>query len=246
MKKKMLTPIAAIAVATLTMVGCASSNDGMNDTTAMDGTTISETETMGGRTDTDTDADTELETTTDVTTDEVTTDVDVDADISTDLTYADMFEDIDTEQYDIMGLARSNPNLSTFVSLAEKAGMEAAINNAGSDFTVFIPTNEAFEELPKEEYDRLTNPANQTELIKLLQAHILPENVSTNQFQNNQVIQTTDGENIDVTVTTAGGVNSMVTIGGATVVKPDVKVSNGTVHIIDGVITPTAATDGLR
>jgi uncharacterized surface protein with fasciclin (FAS1) repeats len=237
MKKKMLTPIAAIAVATFTMVGCASSNDGMNDTTAMDGTTMSETETMAGSTDTD------IETTTDVTTDEVTTDVNTG--MSTDMTYANMFEDVNTEQYDIMSLARSNSNLSTFVSLAEMAGMEAAIKNAGSNFTVFIPTNEAFESLPKEDYDRLTNPANQAELIKVLQAHILPNNVSANQFQNNQRIETTDGKTIDVAVSSAGGTTGVLTIGGATVVKPDVKVSNGIVHIVDGVIMPTDK-NGMR
>lgn len=278
MKKRMLTPIAAIAVATLTMVGCASSNDGMNDTTAMDGTTMSETETMGGRTDAETGTGTGTGTGTETGTGTGTetgtgtgtgtgtetgtgtgvgtgtgtgvgTETGTDASMSTDMTYADMFDDIDnTEQYDIMGLARTNPNLSTFVSLAEMAGMEDALNNAGSDFTIFIPTNEAFEALPKEEYDRLVDPANKTELIKVLQAHVLPDNIATSQFQNNQRIQTTDGKNIDIAVTGTGGAgaNNMVTIGGANVVKADVRASNGTVHIIDGVIRPTENTDGLR
>lgn len=230
MKKNFLKPIAAMAVVAFTMVGCASSNDASTDTTAMDDTTMSETQTMGGSTTTETEVST-TETT----------------DMSADMTYADMFDDMEsTEQYDIMALARTNPNLSTFVSLAEMAGMEAALNNAGTDFTVFIPVNEAFESLAKEDYDRLTDPANTAELIKVLQAHVLPDNIMTSQFQNNQRIQTADGKNIDITVANAGGASSMVTIGGARVVKPNVKASNGTVHIVDAVIMPTdAAGNGM-
>ena len=230
MKKNFLKPLAAMAIVAFTLAGCAGTQDA-NDTTAMEDTTISETETMAGSTTTET----EIETTGTET--EIETDVDA---ISTDMTYTDMFSELEsTEQYDIMALARTNPNLSTFVSLAETAGMEAALNNAGTDFTVFIPTNEAFEKLSKEEYDRLTDPANKTELIKVLQAHVLPENVTTSQFQNNQRIQTTDGKTINIAVTGSGAANSLVTIGGANVVKSDVKVSNGTVHIVDAVIMPT-------
>jgi len=246
MKKKFLNPIAAMAVVALTMASCASSNE--TETTAMDGTTMSETQTMAGSTEeaeveTDMDAD-GVETEVEV----AGTEAEVDADMSVDMTYANMFDDLEsTEQYDIMALARSNPNLSTFVSLAEMAGMEAALNNAGTDFTVFIPVNEAFESLPKEEYDRLTDPANKAELIKVLQAHVLPNNVLTSQFQNNQRIETADGKTIDIAVRNAAGGSSMVTIGGANVVKPNVQAANGTVHIIDAIITPTDnATDGME
>lgn len=234
MKKNFLKPIVAMAVVTFTMAGCASSNDTASDTTAMEETTISETETMAGST-------TETEVEVDGTETEIETEVSTDAtDMSVDMTYADMFDDMEsTESMDIMALARTNPNLSTFVSLAEMAGMEAALNNAGTDFTVFIPVNEAFESLPKEDYDRLTDPANKAELIKVLQAHVLPDNVMTTQFQDNQRIQTADGKSIDISVANAGGTNSMVTIGGARVVKPNVKAANGTVHIVDAVIMPT-------
>lgn len=227
MKKNFLKPIAAMAIVAFTMVGCASSSDTTSNTTAMDDTTtMSETQTMAGNTTTETGVS--------------ATDAAGTTDMSADMPYTDMFDDMEnTEQYDIMALARTNPNLSTFVSLAEMAGMEAALNNAGTDFTVFIPVNEAFESLAKEDYDRLTDPANKADLIKVLQAHVLPDNIMTSQFQNNQRIQTADGKNIDITVANAGGASSMVTIGGARVVKPNVKASNGTVHIVDAVIMPT-------
>jgi uncharacterized surface protein with fasciclin (FAS1) repeats len=218
MKKNILRSISALAVVGLILSGCASSNDASSDTTAMD-STMTETQTMAGSTTTTTEAETNMNT-----------------ENSTDVMYSDMFDNMEnTETYDIMALARTNPNLSTFVSLAEKAGMEAALNNAGTDFTIFIPVNDAFKSLPKKDYDHLTNPANRADLIKVLQAHVLPNSIMTSQFQNNQRIQTADGKTINIAVTNTGG----VTIGGARVVKPNVKVSNGTVHIIDAVIMPT-------
>ena len=106
-----------------------------------------------------------------------------------DITYYDMFEDVETENYDILTLAKMDENLSTFVNLVESSGLEASFSLA-EPITVFIPTNEAFENISKERYAYLTDPQNRAELMQIIKAHILPNEVPTSRFNSTQVIET--------------------------------------------------------
>ncbi|AHM59661.1 beta-Ig-H3/fasciclin [Flammeovirgaceae bacterium 311] len=157
--------------------------------------------------------------------------------------YADMFEDIDnTEQYDVLALARMNPNLSTFVQLVESANLTPSITAAGP-ITVFIPTNDAFTNLTAERYAELTDPQNRAELIRVLNMHVMAQEVTTASFTGRQVIDLANGEQIRVeTATTGAGAApgaraNDITIGGAQIVKPDIEASNGIIHVVDGVFT---------
>jgi uncharacterized surface protein with fasciclin (FAS1) repeats len=206
MKNKMLSQVSAVIVTSVLLLGCASS-DKVDETT---GTTISETQTMEG------DA--------------------AEAGRSAEINYNEMFEELgNTRQFDIMALANSNQNLTTFVTLTEKAEITDVLKSKGP-FTVFIPTNAAFQHLSKNELDELLAPENKVKLIKVLQAHILPNKVYVTEFRDAQRIKTADNKVINVQVSP----DKTVTIGGARIVKPNVEVSNGVVHIVDDVITATA------
>ncbi|WP_241739128.1 fasciclin domain-containing protein [Pontibacter beigongshangensis] len=249
MKKRMLKPLAAIAVISMTMFSCASSNDQMNST-AMDDTTTSETQRMAG-----TDEQMDQTHQTDMNSDMARTETATGSDsvryesdvrsgglvLTDDIAYSDMFDEIeDTKQMGVLELARTSSNLSTFIKLVEQADMASALETEGP-FTVFAPTNEAFAALPEGKLEYLMKPENKAELIQTLQSHFLGADVSSVQFSSTQRIGAGDDKYIPIDVTA-----NTTTIGGATIVKPDVKASNGVIHVVDAIITPVADTGVTR
>jgi uncharacterized surface protein with fasciclin (FAS1) repeats len=149
----------------------------------------------------------------------------------------EMFKDIDnTEQYDVLALARTSPNLSTFVKLMEQAGMVDGLQRA-ENITLFAPTNEAFAKIPKDQLEMLLNPSNKAQLIKVLQVHILPNEVLSTQFKDNQELSLSDDRVIPVNVDAQS--RNSISVGGARIVMPDVKASNGVIQVVDHVILPS-------
>lgn len=212
MKMRFLKP-AALVFAAGFMYSCASTNDSM-DTTAMDETTtISQTETMAG---TDATMDTEVTTTTETSTTDMT--VDADADISS---------------MAILDAAGTRSDISTFMELINSANIARAFEQQG-EFTMFAPTNEAFEQLPAGQLDYLKKPENRNELIQVLQAHIISGKVTTGQMQSNQRIQI--GEDDYIEIGTAAANPNAFTIGGANIVESNIEASNGVIHVVDRVL----------
>lgn len=280
--KKLIKPIAVVAIAGLTMFSCASTNDGysstntddttdgttttgtmsdagttdtMNDdgtmedgTTGTTGTTgtMTDTETMGG-TETDNMGNTTGTTETDVMNNTGSMNTGTDPMTNTDAAdFDELFVNVDnTGQYGVLELARMDQRFSTFVQLVEMAGLTQSLEAAGP-LTVFLPTNEAFQELDKEEYDRLTDPQNKTELIKVINLHVLNTEIGANQFGTRQVIESADGTQIPVTATAGTGATptapGTISIGGADIVRSDVDVSNGVVHVVNRIISPEDVT----
>ncbi|GAB3530727.1 hypothetical protein GCM10027443_11880 [Pontibacter brevis] len=156
----------------------------------------------------------------------------------------DMFDDIeDTEQYNVMDLARRSPNLSTFVSLIEQAGLVQDINRL-DQVTLFAPTNEAFANMDRQQLETMLMPDNRAKLMQVLQAHVLPSKVSSAQFNTTQRIQFTEDRYIPIDVTMNG---TNVAVGGANIVKNNVEASNGYIHVVDRVILPDqVAVEGTR
>lgn len=135
---------------------------------------------------------------------------------------------------DIVALAQGNEDLSTLVDAVTAADLVETLQGEGP-YTVFAPTNEAFSALPPAELERLLKPANKDELANILTYHVVAGDVMASDLSDGQKVETVQGEKLDVTVSDDG----TVMIGGATVVTPDVKASNGTVHVIDGVLVPS-------
>ncbi|GAA4441791.1 hypothetical protein GCM10023188_40730 [Pontibacter saemangeumensis] len=147
----------------------------------------------------------------------------------------EMFEDVgDTEQFKVMDLARKSPNLTTFVKLIEQANLVQDIERL-NEATLFAPTNEAFAKMDKQKLEMLLMPDNQAQLMQLIQAHVLPSKVSSLQFNTTQRIELTEDSYLPVDVT-LGGTN--VVVGGATIVKNNIEASNGFIHVVDTVIQP--------
>lgn len=132
----------------------------------------------------------------------------------------------------IVALVQQNPNLTTFLDLIRAADLVVTLESP-APYTVFAPTNEAFAALPAGAIEDLKDPANKLELTRILQAHVLPNRIATAEMQDNMPMKTAQGE--EVVVTRNG---SAITVGGAGIVTPDVRASNGVVHVIDKVLIP--------
>ena len=219
MKMNFLKPITMIAVVAVTMFSCA----GTNETTG----------TADVNTTTDAQADVAVGV---ITTEEQP--VATDPVANTDVEYNDMFEDVDnTEQYDVLALARMSPNLSTFVRLVDMSGLGASLQAAGP-VTLFAPTNAAFEALPQDKLQSLTDVNNRGELVKLLQLHVLPQISYVQQFSEISFIDRAEGEDIPVSTEAQG---TVVYVGGAQIVKGNVKASNGMLHVVNGIVDTAEA-----
>lgn len=163
-----------------------------------------------------------------------------------DVTYENMFNNIEeTEEHDVLSLLRMEEDLSTFAQLVEMSDLDASIEFAGP-VTILAPANQAFQEMPREQYEMLTNPENRVMLTRIIKAHILPNKVYMRDFEEDQMIETSEGE--EIPVNTAGeqttlGAPTTVVIGGAQIVKSDVEAENGVIHVVDDVIIPEETSD---
>jgi uncharacterized surface protein with fasciclin (FAS1) repeats len=130
----------------------------------------------------------------------------------------------------IVDVASSNPDFSTLVTAVKAADLAETLGGEGP-FTVFAPTNEAFEKLPDGLLDKLLKPANKETLAKILTYHVVPGKVMAADVKPGKVA-TVEGSKI--TIKADGG----VTVDKATVTATDVAASNGVIHVIDSVLVP--------
>lgn len=105
-------------------------------------------------------------------------------------------------------------------------------------YTVFAPTNEAFEKLPAGSVDALMKPEAKAKLVKLLAYHVVKGKFMASQLQDGQKLKTVTGGTLTVSkqgdaVTITDGAGSSATIGQA-----DVEATNGIIHSVDTVLMP--------
>lgn len=137
---------------------------------------------------------------------------------------------------DIVALASGNEDLSTLVQAVTAAELVETLQGDGP-FTVFAPTNEAFEALPDGTLDELLTPEGKDDLTSILTYHVVPGAAMAADLSDGQKLTTVQGEELEVAV----GDDGAVTINGATVTTADVEASNGVVHVIDQVLTPPSS-----
>ncbi|MEY3805593.1 MAG: hypothetical protein RIR69_405 [Actinomycetota bacterium] len=130
----------------------------------------------------------------------------------------------------IVDVASANDDFSTLVTALGAADLVETLQGDGP-FTVFAPTNAAFEALPAGLVDKLLLPENKDVLVAILTYHVVAGEVMAADVTAGDVASV-QGENI--TVTTDGGVK----VNDANVVTTDVEASNGVIHVIDAVIVP--------
>jgi uncharacterized surface protein with fasciclin (FAS1) repeats len=132
---------------------------------------------------------------------------------------------------DIVATASGAENLSTLVAAVKAADLVETLQGTGP-FTVFAPTNDAFAEI-QSTVDTLLKPENKADLAGVLTYHVVAGDVAAADLKDGQELTTVQGEKLTVSID-----GDTVKVGDATVTTPDVKTSNGVVHIIDKVLVP--------
>ena len=134
-------------------------------------------------------------------------------------------------------LSDEHDNLGTFVEAVRAAGLEDSLTD-GTEYTVFAPTDEAFEEALEsmgKTKEELLGADNREELISLLRAHIVADDVDSEMARNLEEARTIDGGTIDLS---SEGEELMV--GDASVVESDIQEGSLRVYVIDQVLESNA------
>ncbi|HXH18385.1 MAG TPA: fasciclin domain-containing protein [Chitinophagales bacterium] len=137
----------------------------------------------------------------------------------------------DESQKDIVKVAAGSADHSTLIKAIQAAGLVDALANAGP-FTVFAPTNEAFNKLPAGTVDDLLKPENLAQLKNVLQYHVTPGVYKAENLKDGQKLGMVNAQNATVSVK-----DGKLKINGANVVA-SVRASNGIIHIVDAVLLP--------
>jgi len=142
-----------------------------------------------------------------------------------------------TPDKDIVDNAVGSSEHTTLVAAVKAAGLVETLKSAGP-FTVFAPTNAAFDKLPAGTVNSLVTPEMKPTLTKILTYHVVPGRFTAADLKNGQVLTTVEGEQLTVMMS-GGSVMLKDAKGGmATVTIPNVISSNGVTHVIDTVLMP--------
>ncbi len=147
-------------------------------------------------------------------------------------------------QDDIVHIAASLDQFSTLVTAVKAAGLVGVLKSDGP-FTVFAPTNSAFEKLPSGTVESLLKPESKAALANILTYHVV-----SGKFTASDILKAIQLSNGDFTIETVSGgklqasiVNEEVILTDekgfkSKVIKTDVGASNGIIHVLDAVVLP--------
>jgi uncharacterized surface protein with fasciclin (FAS1) repeats len=137
----------------------------------------------------------------------------------------------DVSKKDIVKVAIASPDHTTLVAAVKAAELVDVLSNAGP-FTVFAPTNAAFDKLPAGTVQGLLKPEKKADLQNILQYHVAVAVYKPEMLRDGQVLSMANGDNV-----TIGVKDGVITVNGAKILAT-VPATNGIVHVIDGVLLP--------
>lgn len=140
--------------------------------------------------------------------------------------------------------ASAAPNLTTLVSAVKAAGLVETLSGPGP-FTVFAPTNDAFTRLAPGALTTLLKPENKATLKKVLTYHVVPGTITLADLQaqakaggGKATLTTVEGEPLVIEFTGSAAQLTDVNGNKSYIETPDVRQSNGVVHVVNGVVLP--------
>lgn len=152
--------------------------------------------------------------------------------------------DYHERHHDIINIASNNHDFTTLVTAVKVAGLVETLQGDGP-FTVFAPTNTAFDKLPDGTVKSLLEPKAKDQLTKILTYHVV-----AGEFKAKDVVSAINASGGSFTIKTVSGGKLVATLSGnsviltdenggvAAVTKTDLDASNGVIHVIDSVILP--------
>jgi uncharacterized surface protein with fasciclin (FAS1) repeats len=133
----------------------------------------------------------------------------------------------------IVNVAVGSKDHTTLVAALKAADYVDSLTNPGP-FTVFAPTNAAFDKLPKGTVEGLVKPEKKADLAEILKYHVAVSVYQLKNLKDGQVMAMANGSKVTFKVK-----DGKVTVNGANIVA-SVPASNGIIHVIDGVLLPPA------
>jgi uncharacterized surface protein with fasciclin (FAS1) repeats len=128
-------------------------------------------------------------------------------------------------------------SFNIFLHAVEKTYLAKTLEMPGP-FTVFAPTDQAFARLPAPVLrDLFENPESYLSLVDILANHVVNAKLETSQLNRLEGIQSLGGQMLEI-----GFENRSFTVGGASVILPNVIASNGVIHGIDALLLPKSPT----
>lgn len=138
----------------------------------------------------------------------------------------------DISNPNIVQIAVGSKDHTTLVTALKAAELVDAMSNAGP-FTVFAPTNAAFDKLPAGTVEGLLKPDQKDALSNILEYHVYVGVIKTDYMKDGQTLGQVNGQNINVTVK-----DGKYMINGKANIIASIPASNGIIHVVDEVLLP--------
>lgn len=132
----------------------------------------------------------------------------------------------------VVDMAAANGSFKTFGNALRRSGLADTLKGEGP-FTLFAPTDAAFEKLPAGQLDTWLKPENKDELMDVMNYHVVAGHSSAADIGKLAKAETLHGQSAPIAVS-----GSKVSIDGAHLSSPDIAASNGVLHGIDKVNIP--------
>ena len=151
---------------------------------------------------------------------------------------------VNAQTADVVDVAMGSKNHTTLVAALKAADLVSTLKGKGP-FTIFAPSNSAFNKLPKGTVKNLLKPESKVALVKLLTYHVVAGNLKASDVlaaikvgKGKAVVKTIQGENLIASLENGKVILTDSKGGKATVTTTDLEASNGVVHVIDSVLMP--------
>lgn len=133
---------------------------------------------------------------------------------------------------DIPRIAAGSKDHTTLVAALKAAEYLDVVSNAGP-FTVFAPTNAAFDKLPPGTVETLVKPENKDKLRDILEYHVAVSTFKPEMLKDGMSLGMANGGNVKIT-----NKDGKITLNGGATILATIPATNGIVHVVDGVLLP--------
>jgi uncharacterized surface protein with fasciclin (FAS1) repeats len=130
----------------------------------------------------------------------------------------------------ITQVVNADKNMTIFKKSVAASGLDGVLSGTGP-FTVFAPSDLAFEKLAKGVLENLLKPENKAKLVDVLNYHVVSGKVNYKDLKDGEKLKTVSGKELHVHVK-----DGHVSIEGAKVQSHDLSSSNGVIHSLDTVM----------
>ncbi|ATU08780.1 fasciclin domain-containing protein [Methanohalophilus portucalensis] len=154
--------------------------------------------------------------------------------VATSVFLAGCAEEPAQEEMDIVETAVDAGSFETLVLALQSSGLDETLSGEGP-FTVFAPTDEAFEALPEGTLEDLLEDE------EVLTYHVVAGEYMSSDITDMTSAETVQGEEIAIEVS-----DGSVMVNDASVIQADIETGNGVIHVIDKVIMPPSMKDSTQ